>query len=221
MTTQTESTSDRGGQTSRLPLIGLLVMGMLIGYEWFMSGLTKVVDGGFASGLAKELRADTAGDAHWYASFLRGAVIPQATAFGYLIEFGELLVGAGLIVAAGVWLFRWERLPDGGRVAVLAVTALSALGGIAMAINFHLASGAPHPWLIPKSGFDESVDLDSLLPMLQLVLIGVSVGLLRSLRRAAPSTSTVHGRAVAVQGGETEAPSPSARQGQGLASLPG
>ncbi len=59
-----------------------------------------------------------------------------------------------------------------------------------MAINFHLASGAPHPWLIPKSGFDESVDLDSLLPMLQLVLIGVSAGLLHALRRT-PRASTV------------------------------
>ncbi len=176
--------------SSRLPLAGLLLIQAFIGYEWFMSGLTKVVDGGFPSGLAKELRGDAAGDAHWYASFLRGSVIPNATAFGYLIEIGELLVGIGLIAAAAVWFFRWERLPDSGRVAVLAVTALSALGGIAMAINFHLASGAPHPWLIPKSGFDESVDLDSLLPMLQLVLIGVSAGFLRALRRK-PRASTV------------------------------
>ena len=176
--------------SSRLPLAGLLVIQALIGYEWFMSGLTKIVDGGFPSGLAKELRDDAAGDAHWYASFLRGSVIPNATAFGYLIEIGELLIGIGLIAAAAVWLFRWDRLPDSGRVAVLAVTALSALGGIAMAINFHLASGAPHPWLIPKSGFDESVDLDSLLPMLQLVLIGVSAAFLRALRRE-PRAATV------------------------------
>jgi hypothetical protein len=176
--------------SSRLPLAGLLLIQALIGYEWFMSGLTKIVDGGFPSGLAKELRADAAGDVHWYASFLRGSVIPNASAFGYLIEIGELLVGIGLIAAAAVWLFRWDRLPDSGRFAVLAVTALAALAGVAMAINFHLASGAPHPWLIPKSGFDESVDLDSLLPMLQLVLIGVSVGFLRTLRRT-PRASTV------------------------------
>jgi hypothetical protein len=175
--------------SSRLPLAGLLLIQALIGYEWFMSGLTKIADGGFPSGLAKELRDDAAGDAHWYASFLRGSVIPNASAFGYLIEIGELLVGIGLIVAAALWFFRWDRLPDSGRLAVPAVTALSALGGIAMAINFHLAAGAPHPWLIPKSGFDESVDLDSLLPMLQLVLIGVSVGFLRTLRRK-PRAST-------------------------------
>ena len=224
MTTQAQSRSDRGGLTSRLPLAGLLFVQAFIGYEWFMSGLTKVVDGGFPSGLAKELRTDAAGDAHWYASFLRGAIIPHATVFGYLIEIGELLVGIGLIAAAVLWLFRWERLPDSGRVAVLAVTALSALGGIAMAINFHLASGAPHPWLIPKSGFDESVDLDSLLPMLQLVLIGVSVGLLRSLLHAGPSAAAAVGPAEAqgVHVGPTEGQTDptSSNRSQQLASLP-
>ena len=189
MTAQTKSATDRAGLTSRLPLAGLLFVQAFIGYEWFMSGLTKVVDGGFPSGLGKELNGDAAGDAHWYASFLRGAIVPDARAFGYLIEIGELLVGIGLIVAAVFWLFRWERLSDRGHTAVLTATALAALGGIAMAVNFHLASGAPHPWLIPKSGFDESVDLDSLLPMLQLVLVGVSVGMLRSLRQAAPRTA--------------------------------
>jgi hypothetical protein len=84
-----------------------------------------------------------------------------------------------------VWLARRERLRDGGRVAILATTVLASLGGIFMAVNFHLANGAPHPWLIPQSGFDEGVDLDSLLPAVQLVLIGVSLGFWRSLRHGA------------------------------------
>lgn len=72
------------------------------------------------------------------------------------------------------------------------MTALASLGGIFMAVNFHLANGAPHPWLIPKDGFDEGVDLDSLLPAVQLVLIGVSVGLWRSLRQGAGADRTSH-----------------------------
>jgi hypothetical protein len=63
-----------------------------------------------------------------------------------------------------------------------------------MAVNFHLANGGTHPWLIPKSGFDESVDLDSLLPAIQLVLIGVSVGVWRSLRATKPLTSRMRFR---------------------------
>ena len=53
-------------------------------------------------------------------------------------------------------------------------TALASLGGIVMAVNCHLANGAAHPWLIRADGFDEGVDLDSLLPAIQLVLIAVS-----------------------------------------------
>ncbi len=179
---------------SRIPLIGLLLVQLFVGYEWFMSGLTKIVRGGFPGGLASELSDKSTGAAHWYKSFLDGSIIPNATVFGYLIEIGELLVGAALIVAALVWLLRWQQLPQGGRLAVLATIVLASLGSIFMAVNFHLANGAPHPWLIPKSGFDESVDLDSLLPMLQLVLIGVSVAYWRSLRSSKPLSARVRSR---------------------------
>jgi hypothetical protein len=175
---------------SRLPLVGLLLIQLLIGYEWFVSGLTKILRGGFPSGLAKELTEKSQGAPAWYRSFLDGSIIPHASAFGYLIEIGELLVGVALIAAALVWLTRWERLPDAGRVGVLATTVIASLVAIFMAVNFHLANGAPHPWLIPKSGFDEGVDLDSLLPAMQLVLIAVSVALWRSLRHGAGAERT-------------------------------
>jgi len=171
--------------------VGLLLVHLLVGYEWFISGLAKIVRGGFPGGLAGELREKSEGAPGWYRSFLEGSIIPNASTFGYLIEIGELVVGLALILAAFVWLFRWERLPDGGRIAVLATTVLASLGGIFMAVNFHLANGAPHPWLIPKDGFDEGVDLDSLLPAVQLVLIAVSVGLWRSLRRGAAERTSL------------------------------
>lgn len=165
-------------------LIGLLAIQIVIGYEWFMSGLVKVVRGGFPGGLADELAEKSEGVGGWYGSFLDDAVIPNAQAFGYLIEIGELLIGVALIGAALAWLFAWERLSVRGRAAVLLVTALAALGGIFMNVNFHLANGSAHPWLIPSDGFDEGVDLDSLLPAIQLVLAGVSTWLLVALRRA-------------------------------------
>jgi len=182
------------GAVSRLPLLGVLLVQLLVGYEWFISGLTKIVRGGFPSGLAGELTEKSVGAPGWHRSFLDGSIIPNASAFGYLIEIGELLVGLALIAAALVWLVRWERLPQGGRLAVLAMTVVASLGGILMAVNFHLANGAPHPWLIPKSGFDEGVDLDSLLPMVQLVLVAVSVGYWRSLRSSKPFTSRMRHR---------------------------
>jgi hypothetical protein len=176
---ETDQPAERLG---RLPLICILLVQVFVGYEWFNSGLTKIVRGGFPAGLAPDLHDRVQGAAGWYRSFIDGSIIPHAVAFGYVIEIGELLIGAGLISAALLWLFRWEQLPHSGRVTVLAVTILASLGAIFMAVNFHLANGGTHPWLIPKSGFDESVDLDALLPAIQLMFVVLSVGAWRSLR---------------------------------------
>ncbi len=176
---------------ARIPLLGLLAIQIIIGYEWFMSGLTKIVRGGFPSGLADELTEKSEGAASWYVSFLDSVVIPNGSTFGVLIILGELAVGAALIAAAALWAFRWERLGPGGRTAVLAATAAGALGGIFMNVNFHLANGSAHPWLIPREGFDEGVDLDSLMPGIQLVLVLVAVGVWATLRQGAEKTEDV------------------------------
>ena len=61
----------------------------------------------------------------------------------------------------------------------------AAFAGIVMAVNFHLSKGSTHPWILPRDGFDESVDLDSLLPLIQGVFIWVSVATWLRLRRVA------------------------------------
>ena len=191
MSTRAPTESATAG-ASRLPLIGPLLIQAFVGYEWFNSGLTKIVRGGFPGGLASDLADRVKGADGWYRSFVDGSIIPHAVVFGYVIEIGELLVGIGLIAAALVWFTRWQQLPGLG--AVLATTILAALAGIFMAVNFHLANGGTHPWLIPKSGFDESVDLDSLLPAIQLVLVEVSVGVWRSLGSTKPSIPRMRSR---------------------------
>ena len=173
---------------ARAGLFGLLAVQALLGYEWLMSGLTKIVRGGFSGGLAAELREKSEGAASWYTSFLDSAVIPNARLFGVLIIVGELVVGVALLAAALLWAFRWDRLGSGGRIAVLAATLTAALGGIVMNLNFHLANGSAHPWLIPGDGFDEGVDLDSFMPAVQLVLMIVSVVVWRAMRRRTTAT---------------------------------
>ena len=168
---------------ARIGLLGLLAVQALLGYEWLMSGLTKIVRGGFPGGLADELREKSEGAASWYTSFLDSAVIPNARLFGVLIIVGELLVGVALLAAALLWALRWDRLGYGGRIGVLAATLTASLGGILMNSNFHLANGSAHPWLIPGDGFDEGVDLDSFMPAVQLVLVIVSVVVWRAMRR--------------------------------------
>lgn len=110
MSTQPAATQPGTAAVSRLPLVGLLLVQSLVGYEWFLSGLTKIVRGGLPSGLGKELSDKSSGSSHWYRNLLDGSIIPNATLFGYVIEIGELLIGIALVAAALVWLLRWERL---------------------------------------------------------------------------------------------------------------
>ncbi len=177
----------------RIALLGLLTIQAFLGYEWLMSGMAKVVRGGFPSGLAGELRDKSEGAPSWFKSFLDGTVIPNGQLFGDLIIVGEVLIGVVYIVAAAAWLWHWDRLGHAARVTVLAGTALASIGAIFMNVNFHLANGSPHPWLIPASGFDEGVDLDSLLPLLQAVLLVFSVTLLRRLRRTSSAAGETPG----------------------------
>ena len=171
------------GEKPSLSMIGLLVVEMVIGYEWFVSGLVKFVRGGFPAGLADELLEKSEGTAGWYRSVLESVVIPNAEPFGYAIEISELLAGIALIAGPLIWLFAWTRISDRARTAVLLSTAVAAIGGAFLAINLHFANGASHPWLIPGDAFDEGIDLDSVLPAIQIVIATVSIILLRRLRR--------------------------------------
>jgi hypothetical protein len=165
-------------------MIGLLVVEMVIGYEWLISGLDKFVRGDFPAGLADELLEKSAGTSHWYGGFLKSAVIPYARIFGYAVETSELLAGIALIAGPLIWLFAWDRVSDRSRRAVLFFTAAAAIGGALLAINLHLANGASHPWLIPAAAFDEGIDLDIVLPAIQIVIATVSIILFRRLRLA-------------------------------------
>ena len=165
-----------------LGMSGLLVVEIVIGYEWFISGLVKFVRGGFPAGLADELVEKSEGVAPWYGRFLESAVIPNADLFGYAIEISELIAGVVLIVGPLIALFAWERVSDRVRSLVLFLTAVAAIGGAFLAVNLHLANGASHPWLIPGDAFDEGIDLDSVLPAIQIVIATVSIILLRRLR---------------------------------------
>ena len=200
MSANVRTPHQRADHASRMALQGLLVVGLFVGYEWFMSGLTKLVRGGFPSGLADELREKSEGAPGWYAAFLDGTVIPNGRTFGVVIELGELVIGLALIASAIVLMLGWRRLRYRAEITVLAVIALASVAAILMNIAFHLANGSPHPWLIPGDGFDEGVDLDSLLPMIQLVFAVIAARLLIVLRRehitaaAAPLEAADQGR---------------------------
>jgi len=86
-----------------------LIIRLYVGYTWVTSGWGKITNPawtgdkagtaltGFIKGaLAKaEAGKDVTG---WYAGFLEHFVLPNAKVFGFVVAFGELLVGLGLIL---------------------------------------------------------------------------------------------------------------------------
>ena len=167
----------------RIPFIGLLAVQVAIGYEWLMSGLTKIARGGFPAGLAEELEEKSVGAPSWYRTIIDDVLIPNASTVGYLTEIAELLIGVALIGVAVAFIVAPARLTMFMQEALFAATAVAATLALLMNVNFHLANGSAHPWLIPNDGFDEGVDLDSLMPFIEITLIAVSIAALRRLRR--------------------------------------
>lgn len=70
MNTYSDNRQPRENEVGRNARMGLWIVMAFIGYEWFMSGLTKLVRGGFPSGLADELVESSEGTVDWYKSFL-------------------------------------------------------------------------------------------------------------------------------------------------------
>jgi uncharacterized membrane protein YphA (DoxX/SURF4 family) len=172
-------------------LAGLLAIQTFLGYEWIMSGLSKALAGDFATGLGDTLTDGSKDMSGFYKSFLDEIVIPNAQAFGYLVMFGELAIGITLIAVAALWWFRWSKLSTTGRSAILWLVLLAGVFATFMNVNFHIAGGASHPWLIAADPFGEGVDLDSVMPLIQLAISVVSATYLLGVRRAARAVKAV------------------------------
>lgn len=166
-------------ESPSLPMVGFLVFQMILGFEWFWSGLAKIVmQGGFPASLPDELGEIAQNSPAWYANFLTGIVIPNATIFGYVIEITELLIGIAFLFGPLILFFAWERMPNLMRTALFSITAAAAIGGFFMAVNFHIAMGYSHPWILPTSGLDESVDFDTMIAAMQAAIATVYIVLL-------------------------------------------
>jgi len=85
-----------------------LILRLYLGYSWITAGWGKVtsdawtgenagaaVKGFMGGALALVEEGDVAS---WYAWFLENLVIPNAVPFSYMVAWGEVLVGLGLIV---------------------------------------------------------------------------------------------------------------------------
>ena len=185
------------------PSVGLLIVQIIVGWEWLISGLTKIFRGGFPSGLGADLTDTSKDAAGWYRDILHSLIIPIAKPFGYVIEITELAVGVILIWAALLWLFRWQSMNRRARTRMLLGTVAACAAAIIMNVNFFLASGAPLPFFLAKDAFDEGIGLDVVLPSLELVIGGVALWTFLSIRRArsGPAPGSAAPSHVVVAGG--------------------
>lgn len=99
-----------------------LVVRVYLGYEWFMAGWEKLHNPawvgdsagtalqGFINGaLAKSVCAPGAAACHvdvqsWYAAFLQNVVLQNTVLWSFMVTWGEILVGAALILGLFVGL---------------------------------------------------------------------------------------------------------------------
>ncbi|MEQ6377998.1 DoxX family membrane protein [Bacillaceae bacterium S4-13-56] len=85
-----------------------LIIRLYLGYTWITSGWGKLNEdvwtgdqagtalSGFLQGAVG--RVETGEVAGWYGAFLENVILPNAEVFSYMVAYGELLVGLGLIL---------------------------------------------------------------------------------------------------------------------------
>ena len=156
--------------------VALLLVQIVLGYEWLVSGLTKLLNGGFPQGLARELRDMSAGAPGWYRHFLASVVLSHGQVFGYAIEVAEVVAGAILIGTA--LLLLTGRASLSSRAFGWSAVAAS-VAALLMVADFELANGGGFGLSLGKDTFDEGVDLDTLLTGLQLSLLVFWIATLR------------------------------------------
>jgi hypothetical protein len=156
---------------------------LVLGYEWLVSGLDKLLYGHFPAALggllAGVLRSGTVPAP--LAALLRAMALPHPLFFGWLIEWSETLAGLALIAAALAALLRpaLERRLEQAALpwmplafrAVDALALAAAAGSALLGLSFYLLDGVPAFWPLPSIAFGGAVDAGLLLAALTVPLL--------------------------------------------------
>lgn len=115
---------------TRLAWLWILIR-TYVGWQWLVAGWEKWVSpawvgaeagaalGSFIRASLGQMTGPHPNVQAWYGSFLQGVVMPHAALFSYIVTFGELAVGTGLLLGA--------------------LTGIAALFGAFMNVNYLLA----------------------------------------------------------------------------------
>lgn len=177
-------------------IAALLLVQICLGYEWLVSGATKIAHGDFPGGLADELGDLGKQAPGWYRGLLTNAIEPHAQLVGYGIEVSELLVGIVLIGAAFVWLVGGARVSERRQQTLQLAIGAASVVAIFLLANFELANGAGFGLRLAADSFDEAIDIDTLMIGLHLALLTFAVAALpRASRPKRPLVEPLGGGA--------------------------
>lgn len=125
-------------------VFGMLGVQAVLAYEWLMAGWEKIHGGMFVGGMEKSLTAFASKNPlAWVQDFLLSVAVPNAALFGQLVQWGELLLGIGLIVFMLVFLLAPQSIK---RMAVAGMIMTLKSGAFLNAV-FYLAAG----WMSPST----------------------------------------------------------------------
>lgn len=94
-----------------LPIF-LLLIRFYVGWQWLAAGYEKITNsawvgekagsaiGGFLMGALAKTGGEHPNVQWWYAEFIKNIALPNKVLFSYLVSFGEVAVGLGLILGA-------------------------------------------------------------------------------------------------------------------------
>lgn len=104
----------------------LALLRVLTGVIFLQAGWEKLAEPGFVPGMGKTLGYFASKNPYpWMASLLQNVAIPNASFFGLLFSWGELLVGLSLILGI--------------------LSQVGLLGALAMSLTFYFAAGWTGP----------------------------------------------------------------------------
>jgi hypothetical protein len=116
---------------------------IVLAYEWISGAIGKMYEGQFVLTIGKTLGRFESGNPHtWYVHSILQIAKNSPELFGQLVQWGELLVGVGLVIA--ILLYGFSTLSQWKYLARY-VAILSLIGGAFMNSNFYYAAGWTSP----------------------------------------------------------------------------
>jgi hypothetical protein len=166
--------------TTNLALAGLQ---LVIGYQWLVSGVDKILLGNFPAQMGQLLTGQIGSGKlpAYFAALLQALVVPNASAFGYAIMLGETCAGLGLLAAGLFMLARplaearlrggvWQAFAMTDRL-VMRLAPLAALGAGLLGLSYYLLDGAPTLWFTPSLAYGGAVSPGMVVALASLVLV--------------------------------------------------